>query len=155
MPRIHLDAATKTEEYCALQKEAHALKETNDCAVKAVTIVTGMPYHIIHEAMRMEGRKQGKGTAMSITHKVLERFGKVAREVRIDREFVAKYPGRFNTVRGVTTHHPVRFNAVWANGKTYLLRTRGHILAVVNGTNHDWTKGKAQRVLWAYEIISV
>jgi hypothetical protein len=30
--------------------------------------------------------------------------------------------------------------------------TRGHVLAIVNGVNHDWSRGKALRAWNLYEV---
>ena len=66
---------------------------------------------------------------------------------------IARYPGAHKALRNVTTHHPERFSDVWRDGKTYLMYTRGHVLAIVNGVNHDWTRGRAKRCKALYEVV--
>ena len=56
-------------------------------------------------------------------------------------------------LKGVTTHHMDRFNKVWADGNTYMVRIEGHILTVVNGVSHDWTRGRAKRVTNIWKIV--
>ena len=127
------------------------MNESNDCSVKALAIGLNVDYMIAHEALRLQGRKNREG-AMSFDILV------AARKLGFDlhhvdpQEFIAKYPGGHKNLKNVTTHHMDRFNKVWADGERYLVLTPRHVLAVVDGVNHDWTKGKAHRVVSIYRI---
>lgn len=126
---------------------ASELNERGDCAVRAAAIVTGANYVAMHSLMASLGRKPRCGTHDNITKDALARYGK--KMVNISPEsFLTRYPQpHARVLKSVTTHHMARFNKVWADGKTYLVWTSGHILAVVNGVNHDWSRGRAARVL--------
>lgn len=140
--------------YCRIEqeKEDSNINDTNDCAVVAVAAVCGVSYKEAHEAFAAHGRKQRKGVRHGTTGAVVRSFGFELRKVDL-QEMIDRYPGAHKKLLNVTTHHPERFNSVWADGKRYLFTTRGHVLAVVDGRNCDWTKGRAMRVLWAYEVI--
>lgn len=46
-----------------------------------------------------------------------------------------------------------RFNKVWKDGKTYIMWVPRHVAAVIDGTVVDWSRGKALRCLWLYEVV--
>lgn len=145
---------SRSEVFAAHLAQGRDMGERNDCAVRAVAAATGRAYDEIHALFKAEGRRAARGTPTSITWAVLQRLG-YATERRVARDFIAQYPGSHARVlKSVTTHHPDRFKATWQNGKTYLLFTPGHILAVVNGVNHDWTRGRALRVTGIYEVVA-
>lgn len=128
-----------------------ASDERADCAVVAVAAATGATYATVKAIMAAFGRKANKGTAMEITRATLTHFGRSLR--RVDpQHFISRYPGGHVRLRSVTTHHPDRFPRVWADGKTYLMRTRQHILCIKDGRNLDWTRGRAIR---AHDILEV
>jgi hypothetical protein len=73
---------------------------------------------------------------------------------RVDREtFIQKYPGVHKALQNVTTHHPARFPAAWADGRRYLLVTNHHMAYVEHGVAHDWSAGRAFRVRQIFEIV--
>jgi len=147
-----IKSTPKTELFNRHQAEANAMGEHNDCAVKALATVAGVEYSVAHGALRLAGRKKGKGTYANQIMKALALCDCTA--TRVDpQHFIAQYPGAHSNLQSVTSHHMDRFNKVWADGKTYLIFTRGHVLAVVDGVNHDWTKGRAMRAYAIYEII--
>lgn len=150
MPR---PAATpRTPVFDAMQSAANAHGETNDCAVKAVAIACNADYDVVHAMMRDMGRVQGKGTPWQVIYDTIDRLG--YERVRVnERGVISKYPkGHRDVLKNITTHHPDRFPAAWADGKTYLMVTNRHILAIVNGVNHDWTRGTARRCLTLWEV---
>ena len=103
--------------------------------------------------MAEQGRRSRRGTQWEIMWEVLDQLGYATRTVS-PQHFISRYPGSHARVlRSVTTHHPDRFPAVWRDGKSYIFNTRAHVLAVVDGVNHDWTRGRAKRVLRIWEIV--
>ena len=60
------------------------------------------------------------------------------------RAFINAYPGRATELKTVTSHHPERFRKVWPTGR-FLMSNGAHILAVVDGENCDWSKGRSLR----------
>ena len=136
---------SKTDRYLDVARESRQYGETNDCTVKAVAITTGASYEDAHWALAEFGRKNGHGAQISQTVGALGLLGCTARRVRIG-EIIDSYPKpHCNVLKNITTHHPDRFASVWPAG-AYLLFTAGHVAAVVDGENHDWTRGSAKRV---------
>lgn len=127
-------------------------QERADCAVLAVAAATGKAYHEAHAALKAAGRKDRCGTHVATTEQAMRAAGKTLRHVS-PQYFISRYPGVHKTLRSVTTHHMDRFPEVWRDGKTYLIRVRGHILCVVNGRCLDWSRNKALRVVSILEVL--
>lgn len=143
----------RSEVYAAHLAQGRDMLERNDCAVRAVAAATGRGYDEVHAMFKAEGRRDAARTPNSMIWAVLKQLG-FRTERRVDRDFIVQYPGSHATaLKSVTTHHPDRFPAVWQDGKTYLMFTPGHILAIVNGTNHDWTRGRALRAKAIFEVL--
>jgi hypothetical protein len=140
-----------TEVFARLNLTSQLKGETNDCSVKAVAVVAGVVYDEAHRALAARGRKLRKGAWTHDILAVVRLFGKeVAR--RDAREFICQYPSPHRDVlKSVTTHHPRRFNKAWPKGK-FLLFSKGHVSAVVDGQLHDWAVNKAKRVIAIYEV---
>jgi hypothetical protein len=151
MPRA--TRQSKTTAFKELQAAASSVNENNDCAVKAVAIACNADYHIVRDMMERLGRQTGKGTPWEVIYAAIDQLG--YKRVWVNEyDLIRQYPkGHRDVLKSVTTHHPDRFNAVWANGKTYLMSTGGHILAIVNGVNHDWTRGTARRCKGLWEVV--
>jgi hypothetical protein len=118
-----------------IQKDSNSLDEKNDCAVKAVAIVANHPYKYTHRLFAAAGRKSKRATSFYITQKVLKSLG-----------CHIKRTTRFNarTVRTLERQLPTK-------GR-FLIRTKDHILAVIDGKIIDWTKGRLHRVCYIYEV---
>jgi len=145
----------KSEVYAAHFYAGQSKGERGDCAVRAVAALTDTSYEVVHAIMAENGRKHGRGTPWSTIWSTFEELGFKAVK-RSPHEFISRYPGTHATaLKSVTTHHPDRFPAVWKDGKSYLFCTREHVLAVINGVNHDWTRGIAKRAKYIYEIVSL
>lgn len=140
-----------SEVYETLQAEAQSLGESCDCAVKVIAVAAGMPYAEARGRLLAEGRKPGQGAHKHHIFNVIRSAGLVWRWVDLG-EMIARYPGAHRNLRSATTHHPDRFPDVWRDGKTYLAFTAGHALAIVDGVNHDHTRGRAVRIIEMYEI---
>ena len=143
----------KSELYNAHLEQRSEMRERGDCAVRAIAALTDTPYEKVHAMMAAQGRRHGKGTPWDIIWSTLSDLGfKAVR--RNPYDFIRQYPGSHATaLRSITTHHPDRFPAVWKDGKRYLMYTSRHVLAIVNGVNHDWTRGKACRAKTIWEIV--
>jgi hypothetical protein len=114
-----------------LQQARRSLNETNDCAVRAVAAATDTHYADVHSLMARNGRKPRRGTPNEISRKVLDILGFKTQEVT--PFFKSK------TIR--TLGHELKYRQ-----GTYLVWTRGHILAIVDGEVKDFTKGRCHRV---------
>lgn len=152
MPAIKLECKVRDPRFNELVAVSSVNREHNDCAVKAVAVATQTSYEEVLRRMTEFGRKSRRGTPMHVTDQVVHSLG--YRMVRVHMmEMIAKYPMPHRAVlKTVTSHHPQRFNRVWTDGNTYLLRTARHILAIVNGVNVDWSKGQALRGHALYRI---
>ena len=93
-------------------------RERADCAVRALTDGTAMPYEQAHALFEDAGRKRSQRTKTKTTRKVLREFG---------RKQILKY--------GVTI---ARFVRLHPEGR-YIVRVRGHLLAITDGVPSDAT----------------
>lgn len=118
-----------TEMYSELRKEANELNEKNDCSVRAVAIVSGLPYKEVHALFAKHGRRRRKGTPSHITRTVLRVLGLGTTDVT--KEF------RGRTV--LTVERELKC------GPRYLIWIRRHLLAARKGEIHDWTAGRRHR----------
>lgn len=143
----------QSEEYIAMRSAANELNEDNDCSVKALALVCEITYQEAHALLAAEGRKSRNGTPFAYTRAALESIGFKA--ILINKnDIICQYPGIHSTaLKGITSYHPARFPDVWKNGKKYLMATRGHILAVIDGKTHDWSAGRALCCTVLYEIV--
>jgi hypothetical protein len=141
----------KTELFNNLMDVSHTFNEVNDCSVKAVAVVLGVDYATAHDICKKAGRVEQKGMACYQIEKALENEGKKLTVVS-PAEFIKQYPGKHVNLKSVTTHHPDRFREIWADGKIYLIFTNNHVAAIVDGVNHDWSRGKAHRVIRIVEV---
>lgn len=150
MPRAKTIGATET--FRELQSKMISNGERNDCSVKAVALVCGVEYEKARATLQELGRKTGKGVYHHTIHAAIKHLGKTSTRVDV-RNFIDKYPtAHRKALKSITTHHPERFNSAWADGKTYIAHCSGHCLAIINGVNHDWTRGRAKRIITIYEV---
>ncbi len=140
-----------TTVFSQLNNEAYSKGETNDCSVKAVALVTGALYDDAHRALSTRGRKARHGAYTSDIIAAVRSFGKTTNAVDA-RAIIAQYPSPHRDVlKNVTTHHPRRFNKAWPKGR-FLLFSRRHVSAVIDGVLHDWAVNKALRVSYIVEV---
>ena len=140
----------KTHEFQKLQEESVARGEANDCGVKAVSLVCGISYQEAHALLASKGRKKRGGSPHGKTEEVITELGFKLTPVE-QTDISWKYPARYR-LRQLTTHHPDRFPQAWAGKATYLMFTRGHVLAIIDGVNHDWSRGRAKRCTRLYRV---
>ncbi len=150
MPRPKTIGATETFRNLMSKTITHG--DRNDCSVKAVALVCGVEYEVAQKALADHGRKKGKGVFHGQIHAAIKQLGKTSTRVDV-RHFIDQYPtAHRKALKSVTTHHPERFNNVWQDGKTYIAHCSGHCLAIIDGVNHDWSRGKAKRIIAIYEV---
>jgi len=140
-----------SEEFKEKSKAAEALNETDDCAVKAMSLVTGKSYEHCHARLNAFGRNNGQGTFIPHLKAGLEKEGFAITQVE-PHEFVKKYPRPHNKLGWVTSRHMKRFHSVWRDGHPYLLFFPGHVAAVTNGVNHDWSAQKTMKVSYIWRV---
>lgn len=120
--------------YDSVKKVADDIGEHNDCAVKAVCLATRTPYERVHQLFLDAGRRFRGRTKDEYTYTVLSTLGVHLMEI----------PHVPNTVR--ECERELRFS------NNYLIWTRGHILAMINGTVQDWTNGRRHRPKKVYMV---
>jgi len=152
MAKINRQSLPKTAAFSSLQEVSKAASENNDCVVKAVALASRTSYEEAHKTCQRNGRKQGKGMHNAEMFRAFEESG-VTLERVFSSDFISKYPGNHKELKSVTTHHPDRFNKVWADGNRYLFHCKGHVAYVEDGVCHDWTRGRSLRVAAIYRIV--
>lgn len=142
----------KSEKYTALTKEANKLKEKRDCSVVSLSVVCGVSYARAHKALADAGRKPQTSVSTKKILDAAKALGQKAERVSL-KKIIGLYPaGHRTALKHVTSHHPERFNSVWADGCNYLMITTNHVLAITNGNVHDWSIGHALRATDLYKI---
>jgi len=107
--------------------------EARDCAVRAVTLATGVPYARVHATMGRMGRRNRCGARFSHIEGTVKALGFEMKEI----------PHRANIVRKITAE---------LQSGSFLVLVSGHILCVKDGSVQDWTDGRAHRVKKVFEI---
>lgn len=153
MPRIkRVELPT---DYRSLHFESNKLGEANDCAVVAVALACDVSYAAAHARLVELGRKLRKGTRRTLTENAIRSFGFTVRywSFRERVAMVDSYPEPHRRVlKSITSHHPRRFPAAWANVGTVLLFSARHVLCFKKGTVLDWSINKALRINEVWEI---
>ncbi len=111
--------------------------EKSDCVVKALAITTQVDYATVHAMLAKHGRKARCGTWNRTTFAAARELGFTLTEIK---HFI--YNERC-TVRSIEPKLKDGF---------YLVMTRSHALAVVDGVVHDYTRGKTHKVTEVYRV---
>lgn len=122
-------------DYEKIKKDSVALGEKNDCAVRAVTALSNLPYNYVNALFRRNGRRRGRGTPWPIIWKSIKNLNLTCEETKI---FTAK------TVTSLEKQLPKK-------GR-FLVHVSGHVLAAVNGKVVDWTSGRRHRIKRVWEV---
>lgn len=113
--------------------ESDRFGETNDCSVKCLAIVTGKSYAQCHEALRLQGRKKGRGANGRQIEKALNALG-------------------FKTVNTEWTGKTfISFKC--DPEKVVMLFSKSHVVAVTNSVIRDWSNGTRRKPIGAWEIV--
>lgn len=118
------------------------LNERNDCSVKAIALATGKPYAEVHEAFRLEGRKNRSGTYKHQQEAVLTRLG-FKREKFLD---LKKDNGSKYTPKTVSQ---------FCHTGNWMVYIPHHVFAVIDGNVLDWTEGRRHRITQAWRITPI
>lgn len=120
-------------EYQKLRKDSDRRGERADCAVIAVAVTAGLTYNQAWKLLREFGREPRSRTPRIVTALALSSLGFYARAIQP----IAK------TVRSLERK---------LDERTYLVFTRGHVLAATEGKVVDYTAGRLIRVNEMYEV---
>jgi len=109
--------------------------ETNDCAVRAVAIVTGLDYGVVWHAFRAAGRVRGGATLNCVIRSVVANLGYDMDAMDVQTRSVRSIPA----------------DPALAIGR-YLVFVSGHVMAVIDGQARDWMAGSRKHIRVVYRI---
>jgi hypothetical protein len=123
------------------RSESKRPKQQNDCTVRALVNVTGVPYDTAYEFLTTRGRKCGRGA----------HFPKRAAD---DSAFGFRFVWRaFPARKGERRMNPATFAQEFKTG-TWVVKTARHVFAFVNGTALDTFPEPSDRCIYgAWEIV--
>ena len=105
--------------------------EANDCTVRALAAVTGIPYEQAHAALAAAGRKARRGMRIDLLKPVYAAHGASCYVNRGDRPTLASFARQ---------HGP---------GK-YIVLVKGHVFALVDNVQIDMRDNGARKRVWGY-----
>ena len=108
--------------------------ERADCAVRAVTAVTNIPYDTVHAQFKKGGRKQSCRSANGLAERVCVQLGFVLEPWEVTGK----------TIRTVERELP-------AKGR-FMVSVRGHLLAVIDGKTVDWSAGRQHHIIEVWRV---
>lgn len=123
--------------YKELLKASEKINERNDCAVKALTVVLGIPYELSHKLFLSLGRRSRSGVTFSTIKDALKIAGAELEVVKIPAF--------------VKTSKNLQESGLLENGR-YLICTSGHIAGSVGGEIVDYTADRKTRVKTVYSV---
>jgi len=109
------------------------------CAPLAVSLVTGVPFNKVRARMEAHGRRRRCGTPRWITFQVLSDLG-------FEYRMLDDLPLRCKTVSSLGKALSRR------KLSRFLVFTRNHALAVVDGKVQDWTANRRHRVKFVFLV---
>ena len=130
--------------------EQFGIKDSRDCAVRALANVSSFSYPEVHKLMEEAGRKRNRGTPWATLHSVYMATG--AKEATYYGNntaikacnFNAKHYNKSLTLKSFINQH--------TKGK-YIVVVRGHALAVCDGAVIDLFASKAgKRLMCVYKF---
>jgi hypothetical protein len=122
-------------------RESRRKNEAKDCAVRAMAVLTEYDYDDVHYTFGLCGRITQRGTDWH----VIEKAAKLLRFEMVDVTNNFFDARTVRTLGRIMRYHRGR----------YLIRVRGHVLPIVNGTVYDWTKGRLHRILSIHKMVEV
>lgn len=151
MPRLNAELAGTSTEWASVKAAGLDIGEKDDCVVVALALAARIPYEEAHALCKNAGREDGKAMNDQKWIKLFKTMMKL-KGVPL-QDFISQYPKpHCDVLKGVTTHHPNRFNKIWKNGKRYLFLTKDHLAYVEDGAVMDWSRKNAMRVKKVFEV---
>lgn len=166
---------TTTIDRLHCRNAALALRETNDCVVRALSVATQLPYAEMHTYLATDyGRKPRKGMYTGQYHRALEALGYTLKRLS-GPKYATKHKfiqGHWRYTRGTHTWVEDQFRAIRRKvgpgvdysaatvttiarelpKGTYLVATDHHVLCLRDGVVHDHTEGRRTRIESVYEV---
>lgn len=123
--------------YVKANKVSMAMAESNDCSVKALSILTDTAYKVAHSVLESLGRKPRRGAMLYDMISAVRMLGWKTEDVT--DSVTAK------TVKKIAS------DPAFSHGH-FLLYTSGHVVAVKNGKVEDWSKDRALRIKQVWRV---
>lgn len=115
------------------------MNEHNDCGVRAAALVCNVPYETAHVALRVAGRQPRQGSFVPQITKAVKSLG-----CTVHKSQNPKQPnGSRYTAKTLPKAYP--------RGR-FLVYTRDHVFAMIDGTVLDWAKGRRLHVVSIQEV---
>lgn len=126
-----------TVDHC--MEEALKRHETNDCGVRALACVCSIPYPAAHMTFRILGRRPRDGVHMGDMFKALKKHAKNVGNIQLIQQ---PNGSRFT---------PISVAKAYPKGR-FLLYSRGHVMAMVDGEILDWAQNRRLRIVAIQEV---
>ncbi len=124
------------EHYKQVQKDSDAMRETNDCTVKAIALATGVSYIRAHTVMAEVGRVHKNGAFLMQWEKAFNMLGFT---LHAEKDITAR------TVRKVVP--------MLEADKVYVVQSTRHLSAVVDADVLDWAKGRRKQIAMVFQVL--
>jgi hypothetical protein len=130
-----------SELFSKIVSEARASGDHSFCVPLAYSVVTGIPFNDINNMMIKSGIRR-KGSGVSSAHW---------------KPFSTTVGVQLEDITDVVRHsaRTVRTAARLLKRGKFLIQVRGHLLAVVDGVVHDWTKERQHRIIRVFRVLDV
>ena len=127
------------DRYFELKSQAMSTGDKGFCVPLAYSAVTNLDFHEVNSKMLTLGvRKKGQGTYQ----RDWEPFGRNVLQLDME-DITTELRAKAKTVRTAAR--------VLRKGK-FLIKVRGHLLAIVDGEVMDWTAGRQHRIQQAWRV---
>ena len=111
--------------------------EDEDCAVVSCSVLTGLPYPVVHNCFKKHGREDGEATLWSVIEAVHDELGfPLGDPVRLDPP--------------VTVNRLIQ-DKLLPQGR-FLVYITGHVFPLIDGHTDDWAATSKYRVKEAYPV---
>ena len=125
-------------------------RETNDCAVVALSEALEIPYETVHQVLKKNGRQNRTGTTIQ---NILTSVRELGYNVINQNEHILRLYSLYNIKSKPRTTDFLRYQDVWRQvSGNYLALTRNHIFAIIDGKNDDWTNHISCRIESIYKV---
>jgi len=126
-------------------EDRYLMREKNDCTVVALAAALKMPYKTAHKVAEKYGRKRRQGM---YNQQVEEMLGEMPGLRSLTSEETSTY---YNSTRKVRANKLSTFAGRYPKG-TYIVRVRGHVVAVEDGVVLERGKPRNWHVRQAWEV---
>jgi hypothetical protein len=119
--------------------------ERNDCSVRAFSVAACVPYQESYRLFAGQGRRPRRGTLDSVTRAVIATNVPTSRELS---QAELTEPNEWRFKRLTIPQFAKKFNK-----GHFIVHSRTHALAVINGVIHDWKYRPRTQVWQAWQLV--